>query len=66
MTENFRGFLDRLRHEKELAEQFAEHDYQSVMRALGKPHADEKLRQDTRGRMCIRGSALAAKLPVIA
>jgi 2,5-furandicarboxylate decarboxylase 1 len=52
------------RYYSELAEQFADYDFQSVARALGKLHADEKLWQDTRGRMCIRGSAFAAKPPV--
>ena len=46
-----------------IAEQFADHDFQSITRALGKLHADEKLWQDPRGRMCIRGSAFAAKPP---
>ncbi|MBY0269424.1 MAG: UbiD family decarboxylase [Burkholderiales bacterium] len=48
----------------ELAEKFADHQFQSVARALGKLHADQKLWQDPRGRMCIRGSAFAAKPPV--
>lgn len=48
----------------ELAEKFADHQFQSVARALGKLHADEKLWQDPRGRMCVRGSAFAAKPPV--
>jgi len=51
------------RYYSEIAEQFSEFDFQSVTRALGKLHADEKLWQDPRGRMCIRGSALAAKPP---
>lgn len=48
----------------EIAEKFANHQFQSVVRALGKLHADEKLWQDPRGRMCVRGSAHAAKPPV--
>jgi 2,5-furandicarboxylate decarboxylase 1 len=48
----------------EIAEQFREFDFQTVARALGKLHTDEKLWQDARGRMCIRGSAFAAKPPV--
>jgi len=52
------------RYYSEIAEQFSEYDFQSVTRALGKLHADEKLWQDPRGRMCIRGSAFAAKPPV--
>jgi 2,5-furandicarboxylate decarboxylase 1 len=34
-----------------------------VTRALGKLHADEKLWQDPRGRLCVRGSAFAAVPP---
>jgi 2,5-furandicarboxylate decarboxylase 1 len=48
----------------EIAEQFSDYDFQSIARALGKLHTDEKLWQDPRGRMCIRGSAFAAKPPV--
>ncbi len=48
----------------EIAGQFSDYDFQSVTRALGKLHADEKLWQDARGRMCIRGSAFAAQPPV--
>jgi 2,5-furandicarboxylate decarboxylase 1 len=51
------------RYYSEIAEQFSDFDFQSITRALGKLHADEKLWQDPRGRMCIRGSALAAKPP---
>jgi 2,5-furandicarboxylate decarboxylase 1 len=47
----------------EIAEHFADHDFQSIARALGKLHCDEQLWQDPRGRMCIRGSAFAAKPP---
>jgi 2,5-furandicarboxylate decarboxylase 1 len=46
-----------------IAERFAVHQFQSVARALGKLHAEEKLWQDPRGRLCIRGSAFAAKPP---
>jgi 2,5-furandicarboxylate decarboxylase 1 len=48
----------------ELAEKFGEHPFPVVARALGKLHADEKLWQDPRGRMCVRGSAFAARPPV--
>jgi 2,5-furandicarboxylate decarboxylase 1 len=34
-----------------------------IARALGKLHADEKLWQDARGRLCLRGSVFAAKPP---
>jgi 2,5-furandicarboxylate decarboxylase 1 len=48
----------------EIGERFGEHPFPIVSRALGKLHADEKLWQDPRGRMCVRGSAFAAKPPV--
>ena len=47
----------------EIAEQFADYDFQTVARALGHLHATEKLWQDPRGRMCVRGSKFAAKPP---
>jgi 2,5-furandicarboxylate decarboxylase 1 len=48
----------------ELAEQFADYDFSTVARALGKLHEDGKLWQDPRGRMCLRDSKFAAKPPV--
>jgi 2,5-furandicarboxylate decarboxylase 1 len=48
----------------EVAEKFGEHPFATVARALGKLHEDEKLWQDPRGRLCVRGSAYAAKPPV--
>jgi 2,5-furandicarboxylate decarboxylase 1 len=51
------------RYYSEIAEKFGDHDYQAIARALGKLHADEKLWQDARGRMCLRGSVFAAKPP---
>jgi 2,5-furandicarboxylate decarboxylase 1 len=48
----------------EIAERFREHPFPAVARALGTLHADEKLWQDPRGRLCVRGSAFAAKAPV--
>jgi 2,5-furandicarboxylate decarboxylase 1 len=47
----------------EVAERFGKHPFVSVARALGKLHTDEKLWQDPRGRLCVRGSAFAAKPP---
>jgi 2,5-furandicarboxylate decarboxylase 1 len=47
----------------EIGERFGTHAFVSVARALGKLHADEKLWQDPRGRLCVRGSAFAAKAP---
>jgi 2,5-furandicarboxylate decarboxylase 1 len=46
-----------------VAEHFGEYDFQVVSRALGKLHAEEKLWQDPRGRLCLRGSGFAAKPP---
>ena len=46
-----------------VAERFRDHTFQAVARALGQLHVDEKLWQDPRGRLCVRGSAFAAKVP---
>jgi 2,5-furandicarboxylate decarboxylase 1 len=51
------------RYYTEIGEKFSDHDFQTVARALGKLHADEKLWQDPRGRMCAKGSSFAAKPP---
>jgi 2,5-furandicarboxylate decarboxylase 1 len=48
---------------QEIAQHFGDYEFQLVARALGKLHADEKLWQDARGRMCLKGSAFAAKPP---
>ena len=48
----------------DIAERFASYDFNTVARALGHLHATEKLWQDSRGRMCVRGSTFAAKPPV--
>ncbi len=45
----------------DIAERFAAYDFRTVARALGHLHATEKLWQDSRGRMCVRGSQFAAK-----
>jgi len=47
----------------DIAERFSTYDFRSVARALGHLHATEKLWQDARGRMCVRGSKVAAKPP---
>jgi 2,5-furandicarboxylate decarboxylase 1 len=47
-----------------VAERFAAHPFAAVARALGELHTAEKLWQDPRGRLCVRGSAHAAKPPV--
>ena len=40
----------------DIAERFASYDFRTVARALGHLHATEKLWQDPRGKMCVRGS----------
>ena len=47
-----------------IAEKFAQHPFPSIAKALGGLHADERLWQDPRGRMCVRGSGHAAKPPM--
>jgi len=47
----------------DIAERFANYDFRTIARALGHLHAAEKLWQDPRGRMCVRGSKFAAKPP---
>ncbi len=48
---------------QEIAQHFGEFEFQMVARALGRLHTDEKLWQDPRGRLCLRGSRFAAKPP---
>jgi 2,5-furandicarboxylate decarboxylase 1 len=48
---------------QDVAARFTEYDFQTVARALGKLHAEQKLWQDARGRLCVRGSRFAAKPP---
>jgi len=47
----------------DIAERFSTYDFRTIARALGELHAAEKLWQDPRGRMCLRGSKFAAKPP---
>ncbi len=47
-----------------VAERFGSYSFAVVARALGRLHAAEKLWQDPRGRLCVRGSAHAARPPV--
>jgi len=47
----------------DIAERFCAYDFRTVARALGHLHSTEKLWQDPRGRMCVRGSEFAAKPP---
>jgi 2,5-furandicarboxylate decarboxylase 1 len=48
----------------DIAERFATYNFNTVARAIGHLHATEQLWQDSRGRMCVRGSQFAAKPPV--
>src|SRR5262245_19321603 len=48
----------------DIAERFSQYNFNTVARAIGHLHTTEKLWQDSRGRMCVRGSSFAAKLPV--
>ena len=47
----------------DVAEKFSAYDFRTIARAIGHLHATEKLWQDPRGRLCVRGSAFAAKPP---
>ena len=47
----------------DVAEKFARYDFNTVARAIGHLHTTEKLWQDPRGRLCVRGSEFAAKPP---
>ena len=47
----------------DVAERFSAYDFRTVARALGHLHTTERLWQDPRGRMCVRGSEFAAKPP---
>jgi 2,5-furandicarboxylate decarboxylase 1 len=47
----------------DVAEKFSSFNFNTVARAIGYLHATEKLWQDPRGRLCVRGSQFAAKPP---
>jgi len=47
----------------DIAERFARYDLRTIARAIGRLHATEKLWQDPRGRLCVRGSQFAATPP---
>jgi 2,5-furandicarboxylate decarboxylase 1 len=47
----------------DIAERFSTYDFRTVARAIGQLHATEKLWQDPRGRLCLRGSDFAATPP---
>src|SRR5262250_1032343 len=48
----------------DIAERFARFNFRTIAQAIGHLHATEKLWQDPRGRMCVRGSPFAAKPPL--
>ena len=48
----------------DIAEHFRDYAFGTVARAIGHLHQTERLWQDERGRMCVRGSKFAAKLPI--
>jgi 2,5-furandicarboxylate decarboxylase 1 len=47
----------------DIAERFASYNFVTVARALGYLHQSERLWQDPRGRICMRGSKFAAVPP---
>ncbi|MFZ3308399.1 MAG: hypothetical protein WA280_03405, partial [Xanthobacteraceae bacterium] len=47
----------------DVAEKFSKYDFVTIARAIAHLHATEKLWQDPRGRLCLRGSQFAAKPP---
>ena len=47
----------------DIAERFAHYNFRTIAQAIGHLHATERLWQDPRGRMCVRGSKFAAKPP---
>jgi 2,5-furandicarboxylate decarboxylase 1 len=48
----------------DIAERFYAYDFRTIAQAIGRLHTAEKLWQDPRGRLCVRGSKFAAKPPV--
>jgi 2,5-furandicarboxylate decarboxylase 1 len=48
---------------QDIAARFGGYEFQAVARALGRLHAEARLWQDARGRICLRGSAFAAEPP---
>jgi 2,5-furandicarboxylate decarboxylase 1 len=47
----------------DVAEKFSAYNFNTVARAIGHLHTTEKLWQDSRGRLCVRGSQFAAMPP---
>jgi 2,5-furandicarboxylate decarboxylase 1 len=54
---------EKPRYYTDIAEAFGQYDFPIVARAIGHLHTTERLWQDPRGRMCLRDSEFAAKLP---
>jgi len=48
---------------QDIADRFSAYDFQTIARALGMLHEEQKLWQTAEGRMCVKGSRFAAKLP---
>jgi 2,5-furandicarboxylate decarboxylase 1 len=48
----------------DIAERLSKYDFVTIARAIGHLHETEKVWQDPRGRLCLRGSAFAAQPPV--
>jgi 2,5-furandicarboxylate decarboxylase 1 len=48
----------------DIAERFSKYNFTIIARAIGQLHETEKLWQDPRGRLCLRGSGFAAKPPM--
>jgi 2,5-furandicarboxylate decarboxylase 1 len=48
---------------QDLAEQLGRYTFQTIARALGRLHEEQKLWQTAEGRLCVRGSRFDAKLP---
>jgi len=48
---------------QDIADRMGAYDFQTIARALGQLHQDQRLWQTDEGRMCVRGSPFAAKLP---
>ena len=51
------------RYYTDIAEAFSDYNFAVIARALGHLHATERLWQDAKGAMCLRGSRFAAKPP---
>ena len=48
---------------QDLAEKLGRYTFQTIARALGRLHEEQKLWQTAEGRLCVRGSRFDAKLP---